>query len=61
MGFTGHLLMENRSGLVMDARLTHASGTAQTKFRGLARVGWMFTLRSAAYTLIRLPRRPARG
>jgi transposase len=151
LGFIGHLLMENRSGLVVDARLTHATGTAepeaalemlserpgsgqktvgadknydtaafvasardlkvtphvaqnitaqrgsnidgsttrhvgyrisqvirkrieeangwikevggmaQTKFRGLARVGWMFTLKSAAYNLIRLPRLLAMG
>jgi transposase len=151
MGFTGHLLMENRSGLVVDARLTHATGTAepeaalemlgelagsgqktvgadknydtaafvaaardlrvtphvaqnitahrgsnidgrttrhegyrisqvirkrieeangwikevgrmaQTKFRGLARVGWLFTLKAAAYNLIRLPRLLATG
>ena len=31
-------------------------GMAQTKFRGLARVGWMFTFKAAAYNLIRLPR-----
>jgi len=29
MGFTGHLLMENRNRLVVDARLTHATGTAE--------------------------------
>ena len=28
-GFTGHLLMENRNGLVVDARLTRARGTAE--------------------------------
>ena len=151
LGFTGHLLMENKNGLVVDARLTHATGTAepqatlemlgemsssgkrtvgadknydtaafvaasrelgvtphvaqnitshrgsnidgrttrhdgyrisqvirkrieeangwikevggmaQTKFRGLARVGWMFTLKAAAYNLIRLPRLLAKG
>ena len=144
MGFTGHLLMENRNGLIVDARLTRATGTAepeaaldmlgglpagdktigadknydtaafvaaarelnvtphvaqnitahrgsnidgrttrhdgyrvsqvirkrieeangwikevggraQTKFRGLARVGWIFTLKAAAYNLIRVP------
>jgi Transposase domain (DUF772) len=27
--YTGHLLMENRHGLVVDARLTHATGTAE--------------------------------
>lgn len=146
LGFTGHLLMENRNGLVVDARLTHATGTAepeaalemlgdlpgagkktiaadkaydtaafvasardrkvtphvaqnitaqrgsnidgrttrhagyrlsqvirkrieeangwikmvggmaQTKFRGMARVGWIFQFKAAAYNLIRLPR-----
>ncbi len=146
LGFTGHLFMENRNGLVVDARLTHATGTAepeaamdmlgelpatgkktvgahknydtaafvaasralgvtphvaqnisahrgsnidgrttrhdgyrisqvirkrieeangwvkevggmaQTKFRRLDRVGWMFTLKAGAYNLIRLPR-----
>jgi hypothetical protein len=29
IGFTGHLLMENRNGLIVDARLTQASGTAE--------------------------------
>jgi transposase len=151
LAYTGHLLMENRSGLVVDARLTQASGTAepeaalamlsdvpgrhritagadkaydtagfvaaaremnvtphvaqnvnrqggsaidgrttrhdgyrasqvirkrieeangwikcvggmaQTKFRGLARVGWMFQLKAAAYNLIRLPNLLATG
>jgi len=27
--YMGHVLMENRNGLVVDARLTHASGTAE--------------------------------
>ena len=29
LAYTGHLLMENRHGLVVDARLTLASGTAE--------------------------------
>jgi transposase len=29
MAFMGHVLMENRNGLVVDARLTHATGTAE--------------------------------
>jgi transposase len=33
-----------------------AAGTRQTKFRGLERVRWSFTLTAAAYNLIRLPR-----
>ncbi|MCW6512756.1 IS5 family transposase [Lichenifustis flavocetrariae] len=32
-----------------------AGGFRQTKHRGRERVGWMFTLRAAAYNLIRLP------
>ena len=146
LAYTGHLLMENRHGLVVDTRLTHATGTAepqaacdmvsdlpaggrltigadkaydtaafvgrmrelgvtphvarninahrgsnidarttrhagyavsqvirkrieeangwikcvagmeQTKHRGLARVGWMFQMKAAAYNLVRLPK-----
>ena len=33
-----------------------AAGFAQTKHRGLARVGWQFTLAMAAYDLVRLPK-----
>lgn len=29
LAFTGHLLMENRTGLLVDARLTRATGTAE--------------------------------
>lgn len=29
LAYTGHLLMENRHGLIVDARLTHATGTAE--------------------------------
>lgn len=36
--------------------IKQASGFRQTKHRGRDRVGWMFTLRAAAYNLIRLPR-----
>lgn len=31
LSFIGHLLMENRNGLVVDARLTQASGTAEVE------------------------------
>ena len=31
-------------------------GMEQTKHRGLARVGWMFQLKAAAYNLVRLPK-----
>jgi hypothetical protein len=33
--------------------ITTVAGMAQTKFRGLARVGWMFQFKAAAYNLIR--------
>ncbi len=33
-----------------------AAGFRQTHHRGLARVGWMFTLTAAAYNLVRLPK-----
>jgi hypothetical protein len=36
--------------------IKEVGGMAQTKFRGLARVGWMFTLKAVAYNLIRLLR-----
>jgi transposase len=29
LGYLGHVLMENRSGLIVDAMLTHADGTAE--------------------------------
>jgi hypothetical protein len=32
------------------------AGMAQTRHRGLERVGWMFRLTAAAYNLIRLPK-----
>jgi hypothetical protein len=41
--------------------IKEVGGMAQTKFRSLARVGWMFTLKAAAYNLIRLPRLLATG
>ncbi|MGB9646010.1 MAG: transposase, partial [Stellaceae bacterium] len=31
------------------------AGFRKTRHRGLARVGWMFTLTAAAYNLVRLP------
>jgi transposase len=36
--------------------IKEVAGLAQTKHRGLARVGWMFTLKAAAYNLVRLPK-----
>jgi hypothetical protein len=41
--------------------LKSVAGMAQTKHRGLARVGFMFQLRAAAYNLIRLPKLMATG
>ena len=35
-----------------------AAGFARARHRGLARVGWQFTLAIAAYDLIRLPKLP---
>jgi hypothetical protein len=32
-----------------------SAGLRQTRHRGLARVGWTFTLAAAAYNLVRLP------
>ena len=36
--------------------IKEVAGLAQTKHRGLARVGWMFTLKALAYNLVRLPK-----
>ena len=33
-----------------------AAGLRKTRYRGLGRVGWQFTLTLAAYNLIRLPK-----
>ena len=33
-----------------------AAGMRQTRFRGLERVGWAFSLAAAAYNLVRLPK-----
>ena len=33
-----------------------AAGMRKTRHRGTARVGWMFTLTAAAYTLVRMPK-----
>ncbi len=33
-----------------------AAGFSRTRHRGLARVGWQFTLAMAAYNLVRLPK-----
>ena len=32
------------------------AGLRKTRHRGLARVGWMFTLATTAYNLVRLPK-----
>ena len=36
--------------------IKQVGGMAQTKFRGVERVEWMFVFKVAAYNLIRLPR-----
>jgi hypothetical protein len=70
--FMGHVLMANRNGLVVEAHLGQASGTAvsprmrkrieeafgwaKTKLRGMPRNAFKFTLTMAAYNLIRMPR-----
>ena len=41
--------------------IKEVAGLAQTKHRGLARVGWMFTLKVLAYNLVRLPKPAANG
>jgi IS5 family transposase len=38
-----------------------AAGFRKTRHRGLARVGWMFTLTATAYNLVRLPKLVAAG
>ena len=48
LAFTGHLLMENRNGLVVDARLTHATGRAEPQ-AALAMLG---ALPGAAHTTV---------
>lgn len=35
LGYLGHVLMENRQGLIVDAMLTHADGTAERDAAGL--------------------------
>ena len=32
------------------------AGLKKTKYRGIGRVGWSFTMAAAAYNLIRLPK-----
>ena len=34
MSYAGHVLMENRSGLVVNVRLTQATGTAEREAAG---------------------------
>ena len=40
----------------MNARASGVAGCAKVKVRGLARVGFQFTLAMTAYNLIRLPK-----
>jgi hypothetical protein len=60
--FMGHGLMENRSGLIVDAGLDRVSGDAERlacvkpSCRGLPKIDWSFTFAAAAYNLVRAPR-----
>ncbi len=38
--------------------MTTAAGLRETRHRGTARVGWVFTLTAAAYNLVRMPKLP---
>jgi hypothetical protein len=40
------------------ARVKTIGGLSDTKYRSLKRVRWHFTLATAAYNLIRLPKQP---
>src|SRR3989442_870553 len=48
LSYLGHVLVENRHGLLVQTMLT------QVKLRGLEKVGWLFTFTGAAYNLCRL-------
>jgi transposase len=54
----GYAQSQRRRKLVEEAFgwIKSVAGQAQTRFRGLARVGWSFIFAAAAYNLIRLPR-----
>lgn len=41
--------------------MKEVGGMAQTKLRGLRRVGWMYVFKAAAYNLVRLPKLLATG
>jgi hypothetical protein len=41
---------------VIGSEVHHRKVVRQSKHRGTARVGWMFTLAAAAYNLVRLPK-----
>ena len=51
LGLTRSLLDDH----LANGWIKEVAGMAQTKHRGLDRVGWMFTFKAAAYNLIRLP------
>src|SRR3989442_300512 len=50
LSYHGHLMTENRSGLVMKT----LGMLRQLRHRGLERVGWVFTLAAATYNLVRM-------
>jgi hypothetical protein len=55
-----HISQVIRKRIEANGWIKMIGGMAQTKCRGLARVGWIFQ-KAAAYKLIRLPRRLATG
>jgi transposase len=54
----GYAVSQRRRKLVEEAFgwIKTVAGQSKTRFRGLERVGWSFTLAAAAYNLIRLPK-----
>ena len=54
-GYTVSLRVRKRIEEVFGWMKT-VGGLRKTRYRGTARVGWMFTLAAAAYNLIRMPK-----
>ena len=54
----GYAISQRRRKLVEEAFgwIKTVAGQAKTRFRGLERIGWSFSLAAAAYNLIRLPK-----
>lgn len=76
MSYRGNLLVENRNGLIVDAEVFQANGTAERDAAlimmerlpgtqpltvgGVSKVHWIFTLACAAYKLARMENLAAR-